>query len=174
MPRYVNRDETFFMRVALALAGKALNRGETPVGAVIVKRATIIGAGYNRVEMEYDVTAHAEIVALRRATRAQGDWRLKDSTVYVTLEPCLMCAAALLNARVERVIFGAWDIRYGAFGSLFDLAHDPRYNHEIEVKSGVMQKESAELLRHFFSQQRVNAVGEPKRLRRDAREAEGG
>jgi tRNA(adenine34) deaminase len=174
LPRYVNRDETLFMRVALALAGKALSRGETPVGAVVVKRATIIGAGFNRVEMEHDATAHAEIVALRRAARAQGDWRLKDSTVYVTLEPCVMCAAALLNARVERVIFGAWDIRYGAFGSLFDLAHDPRYNHEIEVKSGVMQKESAELLRHFFSQQRINAVGEPKRLRRDAREAEGG
>ncbi len=174
MPDYVGRDETFFMRMALDLAAKALSLGETPVGAVIVKRATIIGAGFNKVEMEHDPTAHAEIVALRKAARAQGDWRLKDSTVYVTLEPCVMCAAALLNARVERVVFGAWDIRYGAFGSLFDLAHDPRYNHEIEIKSGVLQKESAELLRDFFRQQRLRAVGVPKQLRRDAREAEGG
>lgn len=142
------------MKIALFLAGKAALHGETPVGAIIVRKGRIIGSGFNRVESDQDPTAHAEIVALRKASKNQGDWRLIDASVYVTLEPCVMCAAALLNARVSRVVFGAWDTRYGAFGSLFDFSHDPRYNHEIEIKSGVMREEAGQQLRRFFRQKR--------------------
>lgn len=159
MPRSGKRNEIFFMETALIMAKKAYILGETPVGAIIVKNERIIGSGYNRVETDHDPTAHAEIVALRKATGAVKDWRLIGTTVYVTLEPCIMCAAALLNARVERVIFGAWDRRFGAFGSLFDLSHDPRYNHEIEIKSGIMNKETAALLRDFFRERRSKTTG---------------
>lgn len=145
------------MKIALFLARKAALLGETPVGAIIVRKGKIIGSGFNRVERDNDPTAHAEIVALRKATKTQGDWRLIDTSVYVTLEPCIMCAAALLNARVSRVVFGAWDTRYGAFGSLFDLSHDPRYNHEIEIISGVMKEEASQQLQGFFSQKRREA-----------------
>ena len=151
------------MRVALILANRAFSKGETPVGAVIIKNKKVIGMGFNRVEIDHDPTAHAEMVALRKATINQGDWRLKGSTIYVTLEPCVMCASALLNARVQRVLFGAWDNRHGAFGSLFDFGHDPRFNHEVEVKSGIMKEKSITMLREFF-----------KKQRRDAREVEGG
>ncbi len=138
------------MSMALELARKAAELGETPVGAVIVQNDEIIGSGYNRTEMDSDPTAHAEITALREATRRMRDWRLPQATTYVTLEPCIMCAAALLHARVRRVVFAAADKRWGGLGSLFDLAHDPRINHELEVISGVMEKESAALLEDFF------------------------
>jgi len=139
-----------FMTVALDLAAAAAQKGETPVGAVVVQNGRIIGRGYNRVEIEKDPTAHAEILALREATRITGDWRLPDATVYVTLEPCIMCAAALIHARVKRLVYGALDDRWGGVGSLFDLSHDPRINHELEVISGVMKDEAAELLRKFY------------------------
>lgn len=139
-----------FMAEALELAHKAGTLGETPVGAVIVKNGKIIGKGYNRVESENDPTAHAEIVAIRQATKAIGDWRLLDSTIYVTLEPCIMCTSALILARIKRVVYGARDNRWGAVGSLFDFSHDPRLNHEIEVISGFMAAETADLLRKFF------------------------
>jgi tRNA(adenine34) deaminase len=139
-----------FMAIALDLAATAARQGETPVGAVVVQDGKIIGRGYNRVEIEKDPTAHAEILALREATRATGDWRLPEATVYVTLEPCIMCAAAMLHARVKRLVYGARDDRWGGVGSLFDLSHDPRINHELEVISGVMKEEAAELLRKFY------------------------
>lgn len=150
-----NTDATWMAR-ALELAGKAGSEGETPVGAVVVVGGQIIGSGYNRVEQEKDPTAHGEIVALREAAQALHDWRLPAATIYVTLEPCIMCAAALLHARVKRLVFGAWDHRWGAFGSLFDLAHDPRINHDIEVVPGVMREEAAALLQHFFRDLRRN------------------
>ncbi|MBI5569612.1 MAG: nucleoside deaminase [Desulfomonile tiedjei] len=139
------------MGMALALAAKAASLGETPVGAVVVQGGSVLGTGYNRVEIDKDPIAHAEIVALREAARITGDWRLPDVTVYVTLEPCIMCAAAMLHARVKRLVFGARDDRWGAVGSLFDLSHDPRLNHEFEVISGFMEAESQQLLRDFFS-----------------------
>ncbi len=139
-----------FMAAALDLAAVAAAMGETPVGAVVVQAGKIIGRGYNRVEIEKDPTAHAEIVALREATRVAGDWRLPEATVYVTLEPCIMCAAAMLHARVKRLVYGARDDRWGGVGSLFDFSHDPRINHELEVISGVMKEEAAELLRQFY------------------------
>jgi tRNA(adenine34) deaminase len=139
-----------FMAIALELARKAAAAGETPVGAVVVQDGRVIGSGYNRVEIEQDPTAHAELVALREACRANGDWRLPHATIYVTLEPCVMCAAALIHARLKRLVFGARDDRWGGVGSLFDLSHDPRLNHELEVIPGVMEDRSAELLQAFF------------------------
>ncbi len=148
------KDAERFMALALELAEKAFAAGETPVGAVVVRDGEILGTGYNRVEQDKDPTAHAEIVALREAAVKVRDWRLPRSTVYVTLEPCIMCSAALLVARVERVVFGAWDHRWGGLGSLFDLSHDPRVNHELEVISGVMNEQAAALMKAFFEQLR--------------------
>ena len=142
------------MSSALDLAKIAAELGETPVGAVVVQHDEIIGSGYNRVEAETDPTAHAEMIALREAARNTGDWRLPEATVYVTLEPCLMCAVALIHARVKRLVFGARDHRWGGVGSLFDVSHDPRMNHEIEVVSGVMKEEAAALLQGFFTRVR--------------------
>ncbi len=169
------------MGMAIGLAEQALAQGETPVGAVIVRAGEVLGTGYNRVEQDHDPTAHAELVALRAAGYKIGDWRLPRSTVYVTLEPCIMCAAALLHARVERVVFGARDHRWGGMGSLFDLAHDPRINHELQVVSGVKAEQAGRLLTTFFEGLRKGPRSETKACahehcpkRRDAREAEGG
>ncbi len=139
-----------FMAIALSLASRAAREGETPVGALVVQDGKIIGRGYNRVETEKDPTAHAEIFALRQAAQISDDWRLSRATVYVTLEPCIMCAAALLHARVKRLVYGARDYRWGAVGSLFDLSHDPRINHNIEVVSGIMEAEASKLLEKFY------------------------
>ncbi len=143
------RDERYMLE-ALREARKAAELGETPVGAVVVIGGEILGVGHNRVEIDSDPTAHAEIIALRSAAAATRDWRLPDATLYVTLEPCVMCAAALIHARVKRLVFGAFDHRWGGVGSLFDLSHDPRLNHELETTSGVLEKEAAELLKGLF------------------------
>ena len=152
-PKTSGEDEAYMVR-ALELAAQAAALGETPVGAIVVQERAIIGKGHNRVETDKDPTAHGEIVALREAARNIGDWRLPHSTVYVTLEPCIMCTAALLHARVQRLVFGTQDERWGAVGTLFDLSHDPRINHEIEVVSGVMAEQAAELLRQFYRELR--------------------
>jgi tRNA(adenine34) deaminase len=154
----IRTSEEQFMAIALNLAAKAADAGETPVGAVVVQDGRIIGSGFNRVETESDPTAHAELEALREACRANGDWRLLRATVYVTLEPCVMCAAAMVHARVKRLVYGARDDRWGGVGSLFDLSHDPRMNHEVEVVSGVMEREAAELLQAFFRRLRHSPV----------------
>ena len=163
-----------YMTVAMELARKAAASGETPIGAVVVQDGTIIGTGYNRVEIDRDPTAHAEMLAIREATRASGDWRLPRATIYVTVEPCIMCAAALIHARVARLVYGARDPRWGGAGSLFDLSHDPRINHELEVISGVMEEEAAALLKEFFRRVRQAEDRAAQSKRRDAREAEGG
>jgi tRNA(adenine34) deaminase len=139
-----------FMLLALDLAKRAFKEGETPVGAVVVQDGEIIGTGYNRVEALHDPTAHAEIVAIREAALNAGDWRLPAADIYVTLEPCIMCVSALIHARIGRVVFGTHDDRWGGLGSLFDLSHDPRINHQLEVVSGVMKREAAKLLQEFF------------------------
>ena len=146
-----------YMEIALELARKAAISGETPVGAVIVLDETIIGRGYNRVEIDRDPTAHAEIIAIREAARTRGDWRLPRAVLYVTVEPCIMCAAALVHARIMRLVYGARDLRWGGVGSLFDLSHDPRINHELEVVSGIMEEQSAALLKQFFRDVRQKA-----------------
>jgi len=150
----IDPSDEHFMSIALDLAREAARLGESPVGAVMVRDGMILGAGFNTVERDADPTAHAEMIALREAAGKSHDWRLLRTTLYVTLEPCVMCVAALLHARVPRLVYGARDHRWGGAGSLFDLAHDPRINHEIEVVSGVMEAEAAELMRQFFRQLR--------------------
>ncbi len=143
------------MGLALAEAALALAEGEAPVGAVVVdRRGTLIARGHNERESSGDPTAHAEVLALRRAGAATGSWRLTGTTLVVTLEPCTMCAGALVLARVERLVFGAADPKAGAVGSLWDVVRDRRLNHRPEVLGGVRAEESAELLRTFFGPKR--------------------
>lgn len=139
------------MRQALALAATAAGEDDVPVGAVVLDAAgTVIGTGRNTRERDADPTGHAEIVAMREAAATIGEWRLEGCTLVVTLEPCTMCAGALVAARIERLVFGAFDEKAGAVGSLWDVVRDRRLNHRPEVVSGVLAEESAELLRDFF------------------------
>jgi tRNA(adenine34) deaminase len=149
------RDEAF-MRLALAEARAALATEDVPIGCVLVDDATgaVLAPGRNLREAEQDPTGHAEVVALRAAARVRGRWRLDGTTLYVTLEPCPMCAGALVNARVGRVVYGAADPKAGAMGTLYDIGRDARLNHRLEVVSGVLAEESAELLRGFFRARR--------------------
>jgi len=148
-----------FMRRALSLAKRAGFSGEVPVGAVVVHAGVVIGEGANRPISQVDPTAHAEIVAMRAAASQLQNYRLGGATLYVTLEPCAMCIGAALNARVARVVFGAWDEKAGACGSLFDIPRDPRVTHRIDVFGGVCSEESKELLRQFFSSRRADKSG---------------
>jgi tRNA(adenine34) deaminase len=144
-----------WMGLALAEATLARGSGDVPVGAVVVDEAGgVLGAGRNRREEQNDPTAHAEIVALREAARRRGTWRLDDVTLVVTLEPCTMCAGAILQARVPRVVFGAWDEKAGAAGSVYDLLRDRRLPHRVEVIAGVREPEAAALLTGFFDPMR--------------------
>ena len=142
------------MRRALILAHRAAQDGEVPVGAVLVSGNEVIGEGWNQPIGLGDPTAHAEIVALRAAARRQRNYRLTGTTLYVTLEPCSMCMGAVLNARVSRVVFGAWDAKAGACGSVIDLPREPRLTHGLDVFGGVCSEESAALLRQFFESRR--------------------
>ncbi|MEE4305084.1 MAG: tRNA adenosine(34) deaminase TadA [Wenzhouxiangella sp.] len=140
-----------WMRHALALAERAEAMGEVPIGAVLVDaEGRILGEGWNRVIADADPTAHAEIVALREAARNLDNYRLPDTTLYVTLEPCSMCAGALVNARVKRVVYAADDLRAGAHHSIFEVLTCPELNHRCEVTGGILAEESAEMLRAFF------------------------
>jgi tRNA(adenine34) deaminase len=142
------------MRVALGHAAAAGARGEVPVGAVLVRDAGIIATGGNAPIASHDPTAHAEIEALRAGGRALGSYRLTDTTLYVTLEPCVMCAAAIVHARVRRLVFGAWDPRAGAAGSITDVFALPQLNHRVDVFGGVLMEECAQLLQRFFAARR--------------------
>ncbi len=139
-----------FMRRALELARVAAVDGDVPVGAVVVHEGAIVGEGRNTRERDADPTGHAEIVALREAARALGRWRLDGCTLVVTLEPCTMCAGALVSSRVDRLVFGAWDEKAGAVGSLWDVVRDRRLNHRPEVLADVLPAESSLMLRAFF------------------------
>lgn len=144
------------MRAALDEARLALGTGDVPVGAVVVgPEGAVVGVGHNAREADGDPTAHAEVIALRAAAAAFGRWRLEDCTLFVTLEPCLMCAGAIVLARVPRVVFGAWDPKAGASGSQWDVLRDRRVNHRPEVVGGVLEEECAALLRAFFAEQRA-------------------
>ena len=146
--------ELGFMRRALAAAAEAGGRGEVPVGAVVVVGDTIVAVAHNERETASDPTAHAEILALRRAAAALGSWRLCDADLFVTMEPCPMCAGALVNARIRRLYFGCDDPKAGAVRTLYNLVDDPRLNHRVEVVPGVLAAEGAALLRAFFSRLR--------------------
>src|SRR4051812_14718918 len=146
--------EVGFMRRALAAAEEAAGRGEVPVGAVVVLGDEIVAVAHNERETGSDPTAHAEVLALRRAAAALGSWRLTDADLFVTMEPCPMCAGALVNARVRRLYFGCEDPKAGAVRSLYNLVEDARLNHRVEVIPGVLAAEGAALLRGFFSRLR--------------------
>ena len=153
-----------YMRVALQLAEKAAENGEVPVGALVVFQGEIIGTGVNSRESDHDPTAHAEIVAMREAGRRLRSWRLDGCSLYVTLEPCPMCAGAMVNARIERLVFGAEDPKAGAITSLFNLADDQRLNHRIgEISGGVLAEQCGEALKTFFRTRRKEKQSEKKR-----------
>jgi tRNA(adenine34) deaminase len=139
-----------FMQQALALARDAAALGEVPVGAIAVKDGVVIGRGHNRREIDRDPLAHAELFALREAATAVGAWRLTGVTLYVTLEPCAMCAGATVQSRIDRLVFGAADPKAGAVGSLYDLATDARHNHRVQVERGVLAAECGDVLKQFF------------------------
>lgn len=143
-----------FMAFAFDEAVAAGARGEVPVGAVVVVDGRVVGAAGNEREAATDPTAHAEVLALRRAAKVVGTWRLDTAAVYATLEPCPMCAGAALAARIERVVFGAADPKAGALGSLYNLGADPRLNHELRIEPGVGAEEASQLLRSFFASRR--------------------
>ncbi len=142
------------MRLALREAARALEHDDVPIGAVVVQGGEVIGAGHNERELRADPTAHAEMIALREAARALGSWRVLDSVMYVTLEPCAMCAGAIVLARLPRLVFGATDPKAGAAGSVFNVLEEPRLNHRPQVEGGLLAEECADLLRSFFARRR--------------------
>jgi len=146
-----------FMAAAIAEARRAEADGEVPVGAVAVADGQIVGAGHNRPIGLSDPTAHAEVLAIRAAASTLKTYRLEAVSIYVTLEPCVMCVGAMLNARVARVVYGARDAKAGALGSVYDIGRDGRLNHRFEVVGGVMESESAEMMREFFRDRRGGA-----------------
>lgn len=157
-----------FMRLALEQAELAAQIGEVPIGAVVVCDGKVVAAAHNRRETDADPSAHAEFSALVAAARRLGRWRLTGCTVYVTLEPCLMCAGLMVNARIDRCVYGAPDPKGGALGTLYDVSRDPRLNHAFEVVAGVLQDECADQLRSFFRRRRAEA-----RAAKAARAADG-
>ena len=142
------------MRLALREATRALDHDDVPIGALVVRDGEVIGSGHNEREVRADPTAHAEMIALREAARAIGSWRVLDAVLYVTLEPCAMCAGAIVLARVPRVVFGATDPKAGAAGSVFNILDEPQLNHRPQVAAGLLAEESADLLRSFFAPRR--------------------
>lgn len=170
-------DDEYWMRHALTLARRAQEEGEVPVGAVLVLDGRAIGEGWNRPIGHHDPTAHAEIMALRQGGRALGNYRLLDTTLYVTLEPCIMCAGAMIHSRIGRLVYGAADEKTGAAGSLVDILRHPGMNHQITVSSGVLAQACAETLSAFFrlrrEQQRARRAAE-KAAEEDARRHAGG
>lgn len=143
-------DDSYWMELALAEATKAMQLGEVPVGAVAVLDGIVIGCGYNRKESDQDPTAHAEIIALRQAAAHINNWRLIDVTLYCTLEPCPMCAGAMIQARLTRLVYGAPDTRFGADGTVVDVLGHPAFNHQVAVTRGILADRAGAMLQEFF------------------------
>jgi tRNA(adenine34) deaminase len=150
--------DKIMMALAIGQARLALENGDVPVGAVVTVGGEVVSTAYNRREADNDPTAHAEVLALREAGHRLGSWRLSGATVYITKEPCVMCAGALMSARVARVVYGAQDPKYGAAWSVFNILQDDRLNHRTEVTAGVFAEECMALLKEFFENRRVNSV----------------
>jgi tRNA(adenine34) deaminase len=150
-----SKDDDYWMGRALRQAALAEKRGEVPIGAVVVREGVAIGSGYNLRETSYDPTAHAELIAIRKAAHKGGAWRLTGATIYVTLEPCLMCMGAMVLARIERLVYGCRDPKGGAAGTLYDLSCDPRLNHRFPVVAGVRKEECSRKLSDFFAALRL-------------------
>lgn len=148
-------DDERFMRLALEQARRAAQAGEVPIGAVVVHAGEVVASAFNRRELAHDPSAHAEFAAMTAAARALDRWRLTGCTVYVTLEPCLMCAGLMVNSRIDRCVFGAPDPKGGALGTLYDVSDDARLNHAFEVTPGVLEDECGEVLRAFFADLRA-------------------
>jgi len=150
----INNDHVKWMKAAFREAEKAFEQDEVPIGAVVVQNGQIIGRGYNQRESLIDPTAHAEIIAITSAANTIKDWRLKDCQLYVTKEPCPMCAGALVNARINMVIFGMYDEKEGCCGSLYQLCRDNRFKHQLTVKGGIMEDACTLIIQEFFKKQR--------------------
>ena len=148
------KDDYYFMGRALMQAKTAFRHGEVPVGAVVVKDGKVISRGYNRRESDRDPTAHAELIAIRRAAKKLNSWRLTGCTLYVTLEPCPMCSGVIINSRIDRVVFGAYDAKAGCCTTLYHLCSDERFNHRAEILGGVNEDECGEILSRFFKEKR--------------------
>ena len=158
-----------YMREALKQAKKALALGEVPIGCVIVYEGKIIGRGYNRRNTDKNTLCHAEITAIRKASRVMGDWRLENCTLYVTLEPCQMCAGAIVQARIPEVVMGCMNPKAGCAGSILNLLEMPQFNHQAAVYRGVLEQECSEILKDFFARLRIRNK-EEKEMRRSLRD----
>ena len=159
MRRTYTEDERF-MREAIRQAGKAEALDEVPIGCVIVQDGKIIARGYNRRNTDRNTTSHAEINAIRKASRKLGDWRLEDCTIYITLEPCQMCAGAIVQARIPRAVIGCMNPKAGCAGSVLNILQDERFNHQTEIVRGVLEEECSSMLTSFFKKLRVRRAGE--------------
>ena len=155
----MDQPDNYYMDIALEEAEKAADKLEVPVGAVVVQSGQVIGRGHNLREASQDPTSHAEMIAIRAAANEIGSWRLEEADLYVTLEPCPMCAGAILQARLKRVVYGATDPKAGAAGTLYNLLEDERFNHQVELVTGVRAEESSQLLQDFFRQLRLGKDG---------------
>ena len=153
-----DHDDQRYMQLALEQAAQAPHAGEVPIGAVLVHNHKVLASGHNYREIAQDPTAHAEMVVIREAAKHLRTWRLTDTTLYVTLEPCPMCAGAIVQARIARLVFGAWDPKAGACGSIFDIPTERRLNHRVEVMGGLLEEKSRRLLQEFFRAKRGAAT----------------
>ena len=149
-----------YMNQAYELAKKAASKGDVPIGCVIVRNGKVIAKGYNRRNKDKQVLAHAEIIAIKKASKVVGDWRLEDCTMYVTLEPCQMCAGAIVQARIPEVIMAASNPKAGCAGSVMDILNNPDFNHQVSVKKGILQEECSALLKDFFRELRIRNKAE--------------
>lgn len=155
------KDDIYFMKQALHEAQKSYEQDEVPVGCVIVVNNQIIARAHNIRQSHHDVLGHAEIKAIQKATKKQNAWILEDATLYVTLEPCLMCAGAILQARIKRIVYGAFEPKFGVLGSVMNVFDKAAFNHQVEVTSGVLKEESACLLQQFFKEKRKKQKNKP-------------
>ena len=162
-----------YMKEAIKQARKAYALGEVPIGCVTVHGEKVIGRGYNRRNTDKNTLSHAEITAIRRASRKLGDWRLEDCTLYVTLEPCQMCSGAIVQARIPETVIGCMNPKAGCAGSLLNVLEDPRFNHQVHVIRGVMEQECSDMLKQFFKELRVRVREERKQRRAAAEEKNG-
>ena len=155
----INNQRLYWMKTAFREAEKAFEAEEVPIGAIVVKDGKVIGRGYNQTETLKDGTAHAEMIAITSAASSLGDWRLKDCILYVTKEPCLMCAGAIVNSRINMVVFGVYDKDHGCASSLYQLCSSPKFPHRASVKGGVMEQECQQIIQEFFQIQRDKKKG---------------
>ncbi|HEM4282500.1 tRNA adenosine(34) deaminase TadA [Streptococcus suis] len=162
---YTHEEKEYFMTQALQEARKSLEKDEIPIGCVIVKDGQIIGRGHNAREELNQAIMHAEVMAIQEANRVEGNWRLLDSTLFVTIEPCVMCSGAIGLARIPQVIYGATNKKFGAAGSLYDILTDQRLNHRVEVEKGILEESCAQIMQDFFRQRREKQKAEKEALK---------